>query len=255
MGTLLAYFTRFMPRGLLPSAWVARRILRQTCATVGRGPFQGLRLCAPSWNAHAAKLAGVYEREIYGCLDVLKTCPGWTVLVIGAADGYYAAGLARWDAVREVHAFELDPHTCSLLARNCALNQVEAKVRMQAACTPENLATTLAAATPSTLVICDVEGYEDLLLDLDAQPLLRHCHLLVEVHEVLCPGVGDRLEQRFAATHEIRVIQPEPRRRDEFPFENFWTRWLKDFHVVSAISDGRPGGIFWQWMVPRAAQG
>lgn len=255
MGTLLAPFARLMPRGLLPSAWVARHILGQTRATVSRGPFQGLRLCAPSWNAHAAKLAGVYEREIYGSLEILKQRPDWAVAVIGAADGYYAAGLARWDSVREVHAFELDPHTRALLAQNCALNQVAAKVRVHAACTPQNLAATLSAATLPWLVICDVEGYEDVLLDPVAQPRLRNCHLLVEVHEVLCAGVGSRLEQRFAATHEIRTILPEPRWRDEFQFENFWTRWLKDFHVVSAIGDGRPGGIYWQWMVPRIHHG
>lgn len=250
---LRRFISSLLPKYWHPTSLIARHIIRRTGGTVTSGPFKGLMLFEPSWNAHAAKMIGVYEREIYACLERMHLGSGWQIVNIGAADGYYACGLARWSSISNVYAFEMDGRSRELLKRNAHLNQVESKIHIKGACTPEALEDVLKRSERPTLIFCDVEGYEDILLDPDAHPTLVQCHLLVEVHELLSAGVSNRLQERFSKTHEIVEIQPEPRHRSEFTLENPWTSLLKDFYITSAISDGRPSGIFWQMMTPHSS--
>ena len=61
------------------------------------------------------------------------------------------------------------------------------------------------------LVIVDIEGAEDDLLRPDLAPALAGMRLIVETHDVYRPGVLDRLQDRFAATHEITVVRAGPK--------------------------------------------
>ncbi len=48
-----------------------------------------------------------------------------------------------------------------------------------------------------TVVICDIEGAEEELLDPEQAPGLTAADILVEVHEGVRPGLLDRLNRRF----------------------------------------------------------
>lgn len=129
----------------------------------------------------------------------------------------------------------MDADSRRLLTRNAELNGVSAKLVIDDVCTLENFAAVLEQNSKPRFVMCDVEGFEDQLLDPSRFPALSGCHVLVEVHEVLCAGVAGRLQDRFGSTHVIQEFQPVPRKRSEFVLENTWTRLVKDFHVTQAI--------------------
>src|SRR5712672_3591091 len=84
-----------VPLHLQPGPYIQRLAESRTHSMVQQGPFRGMRyidraLCStlvPKW-------LGIYEREVGGCIEEAITLPFQTVVDIGAAEGYYAVGLA-----------------------------------------------------------------------------------------------------------------------------------------------------------------
>jgi len=70
-------------------------IERTTNRTVASGPFRGMRYVARAYHsAYHAKLLGTYEMELHGIVEELcRETPG-IIVDVGAAEGYYAVGLA-----------------------------------------------------------------------------------------------------------------------------------------------------------------
>jgi hypothetical protein len=98
-----------------------------------------------------------------------------------------------------------------------------------------------------TVVICDVEGYEDELLDLERAPALALIDVLVECHDAIRPGLSERIADRFAATHDIeRIVRSStpPATPAEITFED-------DLDALLAIWEWRSGPTPWLWMRSR----
>jgi hypothetical protein len=94
------------------------------------------------------------------------------------------------------------------------------------------------------LVICDVEGFEEELLDPSAVPELNHADVLVELHEFIRPGIGQKIRHRFAITHRITEIHTRPRSLEDWP-----TGVVLDLDQrLAAMHEGRPGEMSWFWM-------
>jgi hypothetical protein len=62
-----------------------------------------------------------------------------------------------------------------------------------------------------TVVLAEVEGAEFELLDPGSAPRLADSDILVEIHDFVAPGIEMTLRDRFAGSHDIRVIESEPR--------------------------------------------
>jgi isocitrate dehydrogenase len=62
--------------------------------------------------------------------------------------------------------------------------------------------------TGPALILCDIEGAEDSLLDPVAAPALAHADILVEAHDGMRPGLSARLAERFAHMTKIKVANP-----------------------------------------------
>ncbi|TQF35678.1 hypothetical protein UNPF46_23950 [Bradyrhizobium sp. UNPF46] len=62
----------------------------------------------------------------------------------------------------------------------------------------------------SALVLLDIEGAEDKLLDPIAVPALTRSDIIVELHEHKAPGSTYRILQRFSHTHKIDAIAAMP---------------------------------------------
>jgi hypothetical protein len=56
-----------------------------------------------------------------------------------------------------------------------------------------------------------VEGYETTLLDPSRVPDLRRAAIIVEFHEWIVPGATTLVLSRFAATHDMKLIDSRPR--------------------------------------------
>jgi Met-10+ like-protein len=249
---MLAVLRVFIPTQFRPSASITRLTMTKSNLRVQAGPFCGMQYVDQSyWSAYIPKLLGIYERELSIYIEEAVALPFQTVVDIGAAEGYYAVGLAMRMCDAKVVAFEMEPAAQELLVKLAKLNQVSSRVAVEGKCTSYNLSAVL-NDSGRTLVICDAEGGEAFLLDPVRIPKLAKCHILVELHDHVLNGMSEEIRDRFAETHDITHILETKRDRSDFPYHNFFTRLLPTY-VDWAVSEVRRCKIAWYWMRPRIA--
>lgn len=226
---LYRHYRRRMPPGLRGTArWIASprwetavNLVRS--ASRGRvmsGPFQGMQidLSPVSSRNLLSYVLGTQELELHPTIRRIATMPYGRLLNVGAADGYYAIGLARLMPTLRVTAFEGLADMRPVIARNAAINGVGDRVAVRGFCNEGDLSDALARpADGRTLLIVDIEGGEATLLDPARVPPLSGVDLLVETHDLYVEGVTDLLRTRFDATHEIELIRGRPRTSGDFP--------------------------------------
>ncbi len=208
-------YRRLRPRWLArvtPAGAAIHRFASEAGLTVRHGPFEGMRFPEKADGRAsflAAKLLGAYERELHPTLlDVIATRPT-CVVDVGSAEGYYAVGLAmRLDPDIEIHAFETDAGSRRLCREMTKLNGVAGRLRLLGTCSPEALSAVLC---DQAFVLCDCEGYEAELLDPARVQMLATCTILAELHPHARAGVVTTMRKRFAPTHHVTVLHPEPR--------------------------------------------
>jgi predicted O-methyltransferase YrrM len=223
----------------------------RTKSTVAAGPFAGLKYGDVSQgSAYIPKLLGIYERELTPQVTEIVSLNPKLIVDIGAAEGYYAVGLARLIPSARVIGFEMEFKGRAALSAMAALNSVSDRVEVRGKCEAADLVNALGDET-SAVVICDVEGYEVVLLDPVTVPGLSQNAILVELHDFLVPGLRDTIRSRFAATHEITLVTQEIRSREEFPWRTLGTALLPKSYLDWAVSEWRPVVMEWYWMVPK----
>ncbi len=227
---------RWMAR-MTPAGGAIHRFVGENGLTVRRGPFLGMRF-PPRADGRAsflaAKLLGSYECELYPAL--LRAIAGHPscVVDVGAAEGYYAVGLAmRTDPAIEVHAFETDRASRHLCRDMGELNGVADRLRLRGACDPDALADVLC---DRAFILCDCEGCETELLNPVRVPKLATSTILAELHPLARAGVEATLRERFAATHRVIVLRPEP--RDQAEWEELADRDARTAFLL--LSEGAP---------------
>jgi len=199
------------------------------------------------------KLIGTYECELIPAVETICRSGCDCIVDIGAAEGYYAVGMALRNPAATIVAFELNPSGRHSLRRLAAKNGVSTRITILGECRVENLRASLAEAQ-APAVICDCEGTEDALLRPDQIEPLRRSLILVETHDGLktaggvLEGITHRLRERFAPTHEIEVIASRQRSRDDLPRN---CTALSDEEAAEAMNEGRPWAQ-WLFLKPRA---
>ena len=101
-------------------------------------------------------------------------------------------------------------------------------------------------ANQPSVIICDIEGAEDELLDPALAPGLLSADILVECHDTFRKGLSDRIAARFAASHDITRIG---RRLD--PNLPDWMETWSDLDRLIALWEWRAGPTPWLWMTRR----
>jgi hypothetical protein len=238
----------------LPNYRVTRRFVAEYGLEVRRGPFAGLRFPEAVVGRNpflTSKLIGSYELELHPWIERLVSKPFEIVADIGAADGYYVAGLAMRMPETRVIAWEADPLHARLARLTAQRNGVADRVEVRGHCGVEDLAAL--QTTGRLLVVIDAEGAEDELLDPEKVPALRAGTMLVEVHEMYAPGVTERLRARFGATHTIREQFDRPRYRDDYP--ELGALRVDNFERDLAITESRTGVTPWLLIEPAATSG
>jgi hypothetical protein len=142
----------------LRATWGATDLGRRWVTThwdrVLRGPVAGTRYFEDG-DSVVAKFVGAYELELHGWLE--EGLPRPTRFVcLGAADGYWAVGIAARHPQIKVEAFELS-ETLRERVRQ-ATRRNGARVSMRRRATSSGLAS---GRLDGALVLCDVEGAED----------------------------------------------------------------------------------------------
>ncbi len=185
--------------------------------TILSGPFTGMKWPAAEHpkSYSAQMLLGTYELEIAPWMEDVCNASYDLIIDIGAAEGFYAVGLAMRNPDTPVIAYETEKakhDTIRLTARANACSNIQLK----GFCGSEELK----AATnenSKVLAIVDVEGAEDTLLRTDLIPALKLMDLIVETHDSIVPGISDELTDRFKDTHTINRTDAKPRQLADAP--------------------------------------
>lgn len=200
------------------------------------------------------KLLGIYERELSDVISQLMRTPFEQVIDIGAAEGYYAVGFAKYHSTcKRVIAFEAATEGRKNLAELAKKNGVEDRLVVLGECSPNDLLEYL--DSPSTLVICDIEGGEVSVLDPQAAPCLRRATILVELHKRNYPDVEQLLRDRFRDSHIIQAIQQEDRTVLDFPFWGLLMPFCPSDYLMNCVSEFRQPWeerMTWFFMTPSA---
>jgi hypothetical protein len=244
-----------VPRGLHPTAVLTRAVVRRTGQTIASGPFRGMKYVAEGiGSVYYPKLLGVYERELHSVIEAIVGLRPDRVIDVGAAEGYYAVGLALRNPQAEVVAFEQEVEGQRLVRDLAARNGVADRVRVRGRCEPADLRAELAAAR-RPVIVCDVEGYESVLLDPAAVPGLAAAWVLVEVHDFVIAAIGEVLRSRFRGSHRITEIDQTDRTRADYPFMRWFTRLLPWAYATYPVNEFRPARMSWLWLEPLAELG
>ncbi len=200
--------------------------------TVFSGPFKGMTYLDAAEGALLPRLIGCYEAELHSTILEMKSAGYENIIDIGCAEGYYAVGLARLFNDATVYAHDISEaaqKACTALAK---VNHVSDRVHVGGVFDGNTLKQYV---HEKTLVICDIEGAEEQLLDPDSYPSFRDVDLIVEVHECYKPGLIQTLSERFSASHDIEWVWQSASAPRDLP------NWTKDFSHLDQIL------CTWEW--------
>ena len=210
---------------------------------VQSGPFAGMVLPdRASWGDGdlLPKLLGSYEAELHTVIEEIVAATPDLIVNVGAAEGYYAAGMAQRLPGAFVHAFDTEAKSQDICREAAGLNDVSRRVSVTGQCTPDLLqAIVPRGRTP--VVICDCEGYERTLIDPQRVPALRTAMLVVECHDFIDASITQTLVDRLSGTHTLEGIREGGRDPNAMPFlQGFDSldRWL-------AVCEYRPTMMHW----------
>jgi hypothetical protein len=170
---------------------------------VEAGPFTGLRYPGGLHTVSEAdrKRLGQYEADLAGPVAEALAGPPATFHDIGAAEGYYAVGVAR-KGIPTV-AYETSAIQRAALERIAAANGVSVTLRRHCRRLPRPV--------PGSLVMMDVEGAEGVLLCNGDAGRLAGSTLVVELHDMFAPGVTARVRSALEPTHRGKIIDSAER--------------------------------------------
>ena len=203
--------------------------------TVVRGPFKGLRYSeriAQERN-QVHRLVGSYENELYDWCEEIIARQYPMLLDIGTADGFYAVGFAQRMPDTRIIGFDTD-RWARAATRELAEENGVGNVEVLSMCSPDWLHRNL---KPDTLIFSDCEGYEMVLFNPNLLPDLLDCDMVIELHERPAPGVEVAIRERFAGSHEIRMVTYRDHDLADFPELEVIEPELR----AKAISEGRGG--------------
>jgi hypothetical protein len=175
------------------------------------GPFAGMKYSTESTLTRhiVPRLMGTYEMELHSFLAGLAgsyEC----VLDIGAAEGYYAVGLALRLGV-PVYAFEADVRERARVKKMADLNGVGQLVHLCGFCSGSDV---IRLGSGRAFILSDCEGYERVLFEPDLISHLRYSDLIIETHG---EGTEELLMERLSGTHRLQVFASRDRSGSEYP--------------------------------------
>ena len=213
--------------------------------TVLGGPFAGMLFGnRRSRSMNMPKLIGSYECELHEIVKRLIERRFPAIINIGAAEGYYAVGMAVKCPHTQVIAFEMEQGVRTECAANAALNKVEDRITILGQCDSRSLQ---AMQLDNTLIILDGEGAELDIRNEDIAPKLTNTWLLIELHDMYRSGCSRILSQRFEKTHRMEFTNAVSRNSEEFAL----LKGLRPRQKSLALDESRMGAQEWVLMIPK----
>ncbi|MFI5123032.1 MAG: hypothetical protein ACHQJ5_09055 [Vicinamibacteria bacterium] len=241
---------------LSPFAYGTTLVARHSRCRVLTGPFTGLRYppsFVPRLLFHGPYQVGSFELELHPVIERIVAAGPRSIVNVGAAEGYYAVGLATRLPPAQVIAYELDPGLREAAARLASLNAVADRIELRGLCTVDELAALgPRLAGGSACVVMDCEGAEATLADPEAVPWLAGASLLIELHPAADAEIRAKLERRLEHTHELELIGSEVRRASQFDPQLQPIRGLRRIDRELLVAEFRDGSQDWLFATPRS---
>ncbi|HTU14854.1 MAG TPA: class I SAM-dependent methyltransferase [Solirubrobacterales bacterium] len=233
---------RWLWRVTSPFGKPTTRLVERYGPEVRRGPFQGTKFSKNSLghaNYLAAKVLGTYEPEIVRFLaDHVPSSA--TFVDIGSGEGFFCMGVARSGPIRVI-GFETNRFERKLALENAHVNGV--KIELRGFADSEALSD---LPDGKLLLLSDIEGFEEDLLDPETSPRLLTATMAVEIHEHIRPNVVSVLTERFRDSHVIERIGMTERSTD-LPELAGWD----EKSAALAVNDGHLARDGWMTFVPK----
>jgi hypothetical protein len=239
----------------MPHWHLAARLVRIAARhRVVAGPFRGMKIqLSPLSSRHLlGYILGSQELELREVIGRIVERSYGTIINVGAADGYYAVGLALRLPSARIEAFETLGEFHPLIESSARLNGVSARIALRGMCDANALRRSLEQATPPALVVMDIEGGEVDLLDPQSIPQLRQTDILVETHDAFVAQATDTLVDRFWQTHNVECYTAQARILPDFPadFLPAFRRWFPRL-AVDLMDERRTGVQRWLFLAAK----
>ena len=230
--------------------WRARllenTLIAQSGTKVLSGPFQGLDYSvSASEGGRIPRLLGCYEKTLHPIFDHIIDQKPALIIDVGCAEGYYAVGLALRLRRATIWARDMDETAQEKCRELAEVNGVAGRVKVGGELTHADFDICRAQ---HTVVICDIEGAEAVLMDPEKAKGLRRADILIEVHETGSEtSLLDALEERFAQTHTAQRLHRDVSTQS-LPD---WMEGLSDMDRLIALWEWRAIPTPWLWLTAK----
>jgi len=216
----------------------SKRLFKISKGEVFAGPYKGLRIPQQlgfNSNDLGSILIGEYEKPIQ---RFLNTDEGWDLFIqLGSGFGINVVGMVFSGKAKKAIGFELDTKMHAIAHDFAVENEVQ-EVEFFGAISKENiLRSSMSWNSKSTLLLCDVEGFEFELFDEDVMSALDHTTIIVEIHEFPSGGgQTNNLIKRAQKYFFVEVIDHYTRELTRVPLLDS----IHDDLRFLLLSEGRP---------------
>lgn len=219
---------------------------------VAYGLFKGMKLSAnSSWDPFSKinQILGTYEEHVLQEILSFKERRINCFIDIGAADGYFAVGMAYSQTFDNIHAFEI-----SCLGRETILdvarqNKCERLITVNGEANYSKIRELILQQKKAVLLI-DIEGAEYNFLNLEMLDLLKSCFVICELHPWLTEKgyeLQNKLLETASETFDVSVISREIYRPNDYKELDDFT----DEERLIIVGEGRHKNMQWLVLKPK----
>lgn len=219
---------------------------------VAYGEFKGMKLGKNNFwskNDLITYILGVYEYHIIAQLVKFSKEDDNVFIDIGAADGYFAVGMAYSKLFKIVHAFEIENSARENLKKNAQDNCCDNKIFIHKEANLNSLKKIIDTNQTATILI-DIEGGEYELINKDILKLLNKCKIIIELHPNLVED-GSRKQKILLDNcndfFETNIIEREFYNPNKFKELNQFV----DEDRLIAFGEGRDTNMQWLVLDPK----
>ena len=171
------------------------------------GPFFGLKY--PRIKSFGSsiypKLIGTYEAELAESIKFFSSSNYDKIFVIGCAEGYYCNGLGLISKDSSIYCFDINYDAIKACREMSKINNLSNKVKsFNEEFTVEKFKI---KKEEKILIMCDIEGDEELLFSPENIENFETADLIIECHDYRSVGLTEKLKLLFSKTHNVENIR------------------------------------------------
>ena len=227
-------------------------LLKKHSYLVAYGPFSGMKLNENVWwskNDRITQTLGIYEDHVLKKICLFASQGATKFIDVGAADGYFAVGVAFSKIYPQVVAFEIEAEGQKRILENAKANNCEDKLLVCGEANIELIARETKDINTTTVLI-DIEGAEYDFLGEQMLETLSKSYVICELHPWMVED-GSRVQKslldRAKVFFNIEVIKRDSYNPNSFPeFDG-----LTDEERLIAVGEDRSKNMQWLVCTPK----